>query len=147
MVRQDKTRQQDETRPDKRRHGQARQDLTLTLRNRYAESFKKNGTEFLVLVNPIDEMVMSNLEKYNDKDLVGADRSSIDLNKKVRVLCLPSFLTCLSSHTFLPCLVLCLGLAWLGLAWLGLAWLGLAWLGLAWLGLAWLGLSCVSYPP
>jgi HSP90 family molecular chaperone len=47
----------------------------------YAESFKKNGTEFLILVNPIDEMVMSNLEKYNDKDLVGADRSSINLDK------------------------------------------------------------------
>jgi len=48
----------------------------------YAESFKKNGTEFLILVNPIDEMVMSNLEKYNDKDLVGADRSSINLDKE-----------------------------------------------------------------
>lgn len=43
------------------------------------EGFDKAGREVVFVYTAIDDFVMANLKKYEDRELVGADRSGIDL--------------------------------------------------------------------
>jgi len=46
----------------------------------HLEAFKAHGIEVLYLYEPVDEFVMSSLNKYGDRDLVSADNSDIELD-------------------------------------------------------------------
>lgn len=47
----------------------------------HIEAFKARGIEVLYLYEPVDEFVMTSIEKYSDKDLVSADNSDIELDE------------------------------------------------------------------
>jgi TNF receptor-associated protein 1 len=51
------------------------------LNSPYLEAFEKAGVEVLLLYTPIDEYVMANLEKYEEKKLVSADKGNIDFSR------------------------------------------------------------------
>lgn len=47
----------------------------------YLEAFKSRGLEVIYFLEPIDDYVVNRLGKYNDKDLVSADRADIELDE------------------------------------------------------------------
>jgi molecular chaperone HtpG len=49
----------------------------------HLEMFRQKDLEVLYLYNPIDEFVLSTLNKFQDKDLVSADQAKIDTLKKI----------------------------------------------------------------
>lgn len=51
------------------------------LNSPYLEAFEKAGVEVLLMYSGIDDFVMNNLEKYEDRKLVSAEMSDIDLKK------------------------------------------------------------------
>ena len=48
----------------------------------YYEQFKSSDVEVLFLYQTIDDFVMRNVNAFNGRNLVGAETSSVDLNKK-----------------------------------------------------------------
>ena len=49
----------------------------------YLEAFKSRGLEVIYFLEPIDDYVVSRLGKYQDKELVSADRADIELNDDI----------------------------------------------------------------
>jgi len=47
----------------------------------YLEAFKARGLEVLMVYEPIDDFVMGNLGRFQEKDIVSADQSDIDLGE------------------------------------------------------------------
>merc|ERR1711968_207098 len=48
----------------------------------YYEQFKSSDVEVLFLYQTIDDFVMRNVNAFNGRNLVSAETSSVDLNKK-----------------------------------------------------------------
>eukprot|EP01041_Mallomonas_annulata_P002154 gene2154-4192_t len=55
---------------------------TAALQSPYYETFRKHGTEVLLLYNMIDDFVMANLKTYAGRTLVSAETSQVDLKEK-----------------------------------------------------------------
>ncbi len=53
----------------------------LALQSPYLETFQKNGVEVIFVYSPIDDFVMSNLGKFQGRNLVSAEKGDIDLSK------------------------------------------------------------------
>ena len=53
--------------------------IDAALKSPYYETFKRHGTEVLLLYNTIDDFLMSSLRKFSGRDLVSAESSFINL--------------------------------------------------------------------
>lgn len=54
----------------------------LALASPYLETFERSGTEVLLVYSAIDDFVMSNLQKYEGRELVSAEKGDIDEEEK-----------------------------------------------------------------
>lgn len=54
---------------------------TLAMQSPYLETFEKNGVEVLLVYSAIDDFVMSNVGKFQGRQLVSAETGGIDLDK------------------------------------------------------------------
>eukprot|EP00607_Mallomonas_marina_P007335 CAMPEP_0182419894 /NCGR_PEP_ID=MMETSP1167-20130531/4234_1 /TAXON_ID=2988 /ORGANISM="Mallomonas Sp, Strain CCMP3275" /LENGTH=560 /DNA_ID=CAMNT_0024595041 /DNA_START=430 /DNA_END=2112 /DNA_ORIENTATION=- len=53
---------------------------SAALQSPYFETFRRSGTEVLLLYNMIDDFVMTNLKTYGGRSLVSAETSSVDID-------------------------------------------------------------------
>lgn len=53
----------------------------LAVQSPYLETFEKNGVEVIFVYSPIDDFVMSNLGKFQGRDLISAEKGDIELDK------------------------------------------------------------------
>lgn len=49
------------------------------MKSPYYETFKRHGTEVLLMYNTIDDFLMSSLKKFSGRDLISAESSVINL--------------------------------------------------------------------
>uniref|UniRef100_A0A7S0CIV2 Uncharacterized protein n=1 Tax=Proboscia inermis TaxID=420281 RepID=A0A7S0CIV2_9STRA len=54
----------------------------MALDSPYLEAFEKSGKEVLFVYSAIDDFVFSNLTKYDDRELISAEKGGLDLDKE-----------------------------------------------------------------
>ena len=53
----------------------------LAIQSPYLETFEKNGVEVILVYSPIDDFVMSNIGKFQGRELISAEKGDINLDK------------------------------------------------------------------
>ncbi len=54
---------------------------SLAIQSPYLETFEKNGVEVMFVYSAIDDFVMANLDKFQGRQLISAEKGDIDLDK------------------------------------------------------------------